>query len=169
MTPIVAMFHCQWLLMRNILCVSESFSPSMITNNESATGRRHMETMHADFTVVYTMIVSDSFEEIQTLYFSHYSCTISTKTLFLCLQIPPHSLMTWSRTLVAVKFLCLLRNKSKKLSLALVITIKVQTHRTRFDNATRFFSFWKLIKQPMIANFERYVDQITQNVKPWAN
>jgi hypothetical protein len=29
---------------------------------------------------------------------------------------------------------------------------------------TPFFSFWKLIKQPMRANFERYVDQITQNV-----
>jgi hypothetical protein len=44
------------------------------------------------------------------------------------------------------------------------LRIKVQTHRTRIDNATRFFSFWKLIKQPMRANFERYVDQITQNV-----
>jgi hypothetical protein len=42
--------------------------------------------------------------------------------------------------------------------------VKVQTHRTRFDNATRFFSFWKLIKQPKRGNFERYVDQITQNV-----
>jgi hypothetical protein len=42
--------------------------------------------------------------------------------------------------------------------------LKVQTHRTRFDNATRFFSFWKLIKQPMRAKFKRYVDQITRNV-----
>jgi hypothetical protein len=36
------------------------------------------------------------------------------------------------------------------------------TDRMRFDNATRFFSFWKLIKQPMRANFERYIEQITQ-------
>jgi hypothetical protein len=42
--------------------------------------------------------------------------------------------------------------------------VKVQTHRTRFGNATRFFSFWKLIEQPMRANFERYVEQVTQNV-----
>jgi hypothetical protein len=43
-------------------------------------------------------------------------------------------------------------------------SLKVHTDRMRFDNATRFFSFWKLIKQPVRANFERYVDQITQNV-----
>jgi hypothetical protein len=42
--------------------------------------------------------------------------------------------------------------------------LKAETHRTRFDNAARFFSFWKLIKQPMNGNFKRYVDQITQNV-----
>jgi hypothetical protein len=34
--------------------------------------------------------------------------------------------------------------------------IKVQTHRTRFENTTRFFSFWKLIKQINKANFKRY-------------
>jgi hypothetical protein len=55
---------------------------------------------------------------------------------------------------------------SGKSALIKVHTSVVHTHRTRFDNATRFFSFWKLIKQPMRTNFERYVDQITQNVIP---
>jgi hypothetical protein len=69
-------------------------------------------------------------------------------------------------TLHASSLICI-RQKHKiaeKIAGVNQASVKVQTHRTRFDNAKRFFSFWKLIKQPMIANFERYADQITQNV-----
>ena len=38
------------------------------------------------------------------------------------------------------------------------------TGRESTTRSTRFFSFLKLIEQPMKANFERYVDRITQNV-----
>ena len=46
---------------------------------------------------------------------------------------------------------------------------KAETHWTQFDNAARFFSFWKLIKQPMKGNFKRYVDQTIQNVIAFLN
>jgi hypothetical protein len=61
-------------------------------------------------------------------------------------------------------------NFTKRDTLSSVYKISVaETHRTPFDNAARFFSFWKLIKQPMKGNFKRYVEKITQNVKALLN
>jgi hypothetical protein len=51
-------------------------------------------------------------------------------------------------------------HQKKKVALEIaekIASVEVQTQPTRFDNATRFLSFWKLIKQPMRANFKRYV------------
>jgi hypothetical protein len=72
------------------------------------------------------------------------------------------------------KFLILFRAKSRYIHSvtvgckarhpACLLRLKGETHQTRFDNAARFFSFLKLIKQPMKGNFKRYVDQITQNI-----
>ena len=43
-----------------------------------------------------------------------------------------------------------------------VSSIKAHTDRTRFDNATRIFSFQKQIKPSTDKNFTRYADQIAK-------
>jgi hypothetical protein len=45
---------------------------------------------------------------------------------------------------------------------AKIASVKVHTDRTRFDNATRIFSFQKQIKPSTDENFTRYADQIAK-------
>jgi hypothetical protein len=75
----------------------------------------------------------------------------------------------WKSSEIVYYYYQIMQLSEQKYKLAILFAeqnffVKVQTHRTRFDNATQFFSFWKLIKQPMRANLKRYVDQIAQNV-----
>ena len=85
--------------------------------------------------------------------------------LFDCIR--QHTNRTWQiaagkRTFISFEFYLGFVRKCSPL--LLIESFKAETHRTRFDNAARFFRFWKLIEQPVKGNFKRCVDPITQNV-----